>query len=102
MALEYNRSAHMIDQTHDGLQGCGFTRAVTADKADDLALAHFDADVLQHVAGAIPRVKVADLQHRFSAPAGQDRRASPPRSAEPVMAFPPPATHHDAAPGFGR
>jgi len=46
-----------------------------ADQADDLALADFDRDILQHMAGAVPGIEVFHLQHRLSAPGGQDRPA---------------------------
>ena len=79
LALEHDRAFAAIEQPHHRFQRRGLAGAVAADQADDLALAHLQADVLQDMARSVPGIELADLKdrlrHRFSAPAGRDRRA---------------------------
>src|SRR4051812_49269721 len=65
LALEYHRAFAAVEQPHHRFQRRRLAGAVAPDQADDLALAHLKADVLQDMARSVPRVEFADLKDRL-------------------------------------
>jgi hypothetical protein len=54
------------EQPHQRAHRRGLAHAVAAEQGDDLALADVEADIEQHLAGAIGRLQVAHAQHQAS------------------------------------
>ncbi len=53
-------------QAHHRADGRGLAHAVAAEQRDDLALAHFEVDIEQHLAASVAGLQALNLQHHAS------------------------------------
>src|SRR5439155_7022070 len=78
-AIEEDLPAREVDQTNDGLERRRLAGAVAAEQADDLTTTRGERPTVQHVAAAVARVNVAQLEHVTAlsyVPSARLRRAS--------------------------
>lgn len=61
-------AAARLQVAHDGQHGGGLAGAVASQDGGDLAVAHLQRHVAQHVAGAVVGVDTADFQHQCFPP----------------------------------
>src|SRR5215831_14957533 len=66
LPVEGDGAARHRDQSHDGLEGGGLARAVAPEQRNDLALAHFQGDAVEHPRRTIGRLYSVKTQHDAS------------------------------------
>jgi|GEM_PF-3559823 len=95
-----DRSRLRAQQAGDRHQRRRLASPVGADQRDDLAGAHRQGDVLEHMGRAAADIEAGDLKHgRLRRGACRDRRRPHPRPPGCPAGFPPRGTGRDRAPG---